>query len=461
MKKIFLVDRQANSMVLESVLRNTDWYVQILIVLDEEHKKKYCNHERIGIVYTATEFFVLEETANVDFYKCKQYEDLFKIIDAGMYRIKADYQFTRYNFYMGVTIWEKMFDKYSPDLCLLAGIVHGLTIDSLMLGVARKKNVPGYLISDINLLITYKNWGDDILTLKSEYRQNDIQNAVKKVAHYYYQLEPNKHKIYSVKRFISLIIYKIGGETLRKIILSILNRSAYFTWYKGRKIQTSIFNHVIKTLQWKYITSNNDAKSIRANCNSKYVMYFLHFEPEATITHYASFMDSQIIIIKMIAQSLPKGWKFYVKEHPDSRKLHDDTFAYFAEFYEPYNSTWYWNSIRNTPNVEFIRVKEDATKLIKNASAVATIAGTVIMESILENIPCLVFGDARKIPYSSINGIYNITSTDDCLRALNEIDNSAWKGYGNIEKTLSACLLTCDENGYDSAVKNIIEDVKK
>ena len=466
MKKIFLVDRQAESRVVESVLTTTDWYIQVLIVLDDATKARYLNHKRIGIIYTATEFFLLDETAYIDFSKYKEYESIFKIVDSGMYRIEADYQFVRYNFYMGITVWEKLFDNYKPDLCILAGMIHGLTFDSLMLAVAKRKSILGYVISAINmhLLVTYKGWGECILQLEYKYRKKDVWNIVQKDAYYYKELKIPEQKNHSIKAGIIKLISTLGGVSTLLVVRSLFHGKSHFTWYEGRKLKTSIFNYAAKTLQWKYITILNDKKSVKADYDCKYVVYFLHFEPEAVISHYANHMDSQIIIIKMIAKSLPKGWKLYVKEHPDTRKLNDNrtayALAYFMEFYKPYNSMWYWESIRNTPNLEFINVKEDATKLIKNAKAISTMAGTVIMESILNNKPCLIFGDSQKIPYSSISGIYNISSTDECRHALDEIENSKWQGYKNLE-IVNTCLLIRDKNGYESAVQNIIEDVDK
>lgn len=45
----------------------------------------------------------------------------------------------------------------------------------------------------------------------------------------------------------------------------------------------------------------------KVDYNEKYIVYFLHFEPEAVVVHNANTVDSQLINILILAKSLPKA----------------------------------------------------------------------------------------------------------------------------------------------------------
>jgi hypothetical protein len=109
----------------------------------------------------------------------------------------------------------------------------------------------------------------------------------------------------------------------------------------------------------------------------RYVLYPLHFQPEATTLVLAPYFLNQLALIEDLAKSLPAGFRLYVKEHVVSRG------RWPISFYE---------SIRRVPGVRLLSHAEDGIALIRGASAVAVITGTMGWEGLLLDKPVITFG---------------------------------------------------------------------
>jgi hypothetical protein len=95
--------------------------------------------------------------------------------------------------------------------------------------------------------------------------------------------------------------------------------------------------------------------------DERYVLYPLHFQPEATTLVLAPYYLNQLALIEDIAKSLPAGFRLYVKEHVVSRG------RWPLSFYE---------AIRKVPGVRLLGPDEDGAALLRGAAAVAVITGT-------------------------------------------------------------------------------------
>lgn len=448
---IFLNDRIGT--LLDAILANTTWNIKVLIVQDDEMKKQYSDNKRIDEIYSALEFQELCDITNIDYELLCKYETCFRPLSNGLYRVRTDYQYVRYQYYIGISVWEGIFNKYNIDCCVINGLVHGITYDYLMFMVAKNRNIPGFLLFDFengvrDIMTMYEGWGSKLICVPEEDRDISIGNIVKQDA-YYISINLGAGGNRSLARkLIDKLCYRYFGIGPGYLLQCLKKHSFYFEWYEGRKIKTFLPNFFYELVMWKKILEKNIRCYEHPNYNKKYAVYFVHLEPEATMVHYATYMDSQLIAIKMLSAALPNGWELYVKEHPDTHKLNSAGWSHFIEFYNSYNSIWYWNEIRSVPRVKLINVSESATKLIHQSQVVATFSGTVIEECLNENKPCLIFGDSRKIVYSQISGMYNISSYSDCCFALKEISSGNWKGYNDINTVLSKYIVKNDTNGY-------------
>ena len=110
----------------------------------------------------------------------------------------------------------------------------------------------------------------------------------------------------------------------------------------------------------------------------KYVLYPLHFQPEATTLVQAPLYVDQLALLRDIAASLPAGYRLYVKEHLSSRGRRP------LAFYE---------AIRAIPSARLLGPDEDTWTLIRDAAVVAVITGTVGWEGLMFDKPVVTFGD--------------------------------------------------------------------
>jgi len=109
----------------------------------------------------------------------------------------------------------------------------------------------------------------------------------------------------------------------------------------------------------------------------RYVLYPIHFQPEASTLVQAPMYLDQVNLVRDIAASLPIGVRLYVKEHVSNRGRRP------LSFYE---------QLRALPSVRLLGPDTDVWPLIRNASAIAVITGTMGWEGLLFDKPVVTFG---------------------------------------------------------------------
>ncbi|EAP86966.1 capsular polysaccharide export protein, LipB/KpsS family [Croceibacter atlanticus] len=149
--------------------------------------------------------------------------------------------------------------------------------------------------------------------------------------------------------------------------------------------------------------------SIAPSLSKKYIIFFLHFQPERTSMPEGLAFSNQWLIIRMISNTLPKGWRLLVKEHPSIYTNHLDF---------RYRNSKLYKDINSLHNVELINLSFDTFKLIDNSQGIATITGTVGVQALIRNKPVLTFGVAS---YRNIKNVYSIQSNNDLILAFNKI----------------------------------------
>lgn len=109
----------------------------------------------------------------------------------------------------------------------------------------------------------------------------------------------------------------------------------------------------------------------------KYVLYPIHFQPEAsTLVQGPMYLD-QVVLLRDIAASLPIGYRLYVKEHLSNRGRRPLSF---------------YNAIKALPAARLLGPDEDTWELIRNANMIAVITGTMGWEGVLFGKPVITFG---------------------------------------------------------------------
>ncbi|MGB8329374.1 MAG: hypothetical protein WCE62_04540 [Polyangiales bacterium] len=110
----------------------------------------------------------------------------------------------------------------------------------------------------------------------------------------------------------------------------------------------------------------------------RYVLYPVHFQPEASTLVQAPYYLDQAALIADISKSLPVGCQLYVKEHVSNRGRRP------LDFYR---------QVRETFGVRLLGPDENTWTLIRDAAAVAVITGTVGWEALLFGKAVVTFGD--------------------------------------------------------------------
>lgn len=187
----------------------------------------------------------------------------------------------------------------------------------------------------------------------------------------------------SVKRFIDekKSEYSIAKPFYEKRVMSSgLGKRLYYKfkangWKPHRVIQCQLAYSNYQRLS----TERNRLYGIR------YICVFLQLQPEQTTLPDGGLFVHHLILIQMLYSAVSTmGASLVIREHP-------------ATFESAFNSKWrpsdFYSSIKNIgPNIHFDDINAEPFTLIKNAIAVATITGTVLLESLLQGKPVIAFG---------------------------------------------------------------------
>lgn len=152
--------------------------------------------------------------------------------------------------------------------------------------------------------------------------------------------------------------------------------------------------------------------SVYPDLNTKYLVFFMHFQPERTSMPEAYDFSNQWFIIRMLSQSLPKGWKLVVKEHPS---------IFINQLDFRYRNSKFYKNIDAIDNVELASLYCDTFDLIDYSQAIVTITGTVGVQALIRNKPVLVFGVAS---YRNQPNVYSIRELSDLEEAIEDIKNT-------------------------------------
>lgn len=112
---------------------------------------------------------------------------------------------------------------------------------------------------------------------------------------------------------------------------------------------------------------------------ARYVFYALHMTPESSINGLEPYYVDQFRVVDALLLNLPKGMRLVVKEHPVMRGFRSNAF---------------YRELRRRPGLILLHPLVDSRALVERASLIATVSGTIGLESYLMGKPCVLFGRA-------------------------------------------------------------------
>ncbi len=367
---------------------------------------------------------------------------------------------------------EFLIEKFNPDLVIFQEVPH-FVYDYILYEICKIKKIK-------TLIFAYTNISGFSFLIDS------IWNTSKKLNYFYKKnLEELKNKDIFLKNFnkeylrikndietqppaekwvqnkISKntdtlkIIPKIKKLFLKNIKESFLNLSKLFKSNKltnasNMKIKNKNFKIFpsylkiflnIKFSEYKTIKLHKFYKKIsthKPNLENNYINFFLHYEPERTISPQAGLLYNQFELIKYLTKKIPNGWFLYVKEH---RK----TFHTHFLMREQYRTKEKYLELLSCKNIIFIDDEYPSLKLIKNAKANVTGSGTAGLESIIHLKPLMTFG------YSWLNKFkfcLNIRTKKNIIKAMRQIENNEFKFTENDVKIFLKSMEDASYNMY-------------
>ena len=185
----------------------------------------------------------------------------------------------------------------------------------------------------------------------------------------------------------------------------------------------------------------------------------MHFEPEASIMNRAT-MTSQLYAIKLLSESLPKGWKVYVKEHPGQFGLNNRILFWYLRNIFCFRSETFYKTIWDMENVKLINLNEPSQKIIENAQAISTICGTVALEAVLKNKPLILF-DSKSSIAGKLKNVFNVLERKDVENAMKTIVENPVVEYPDLSEVLSKYTFETEnqEINYQPEKKEYLVDI--
>lgn len=449
MKKILLFALDNN--IVDAILSETDWVIATLIVPMEMYKDYYTGSERIKKIYTRYDFHRNKDLSGLDFQELEKFSYAQLRSENFYLRFLSDYQLGKYDYYCGFTLARRIFEENVFDMVIVDGLNEGRPSDMLLTEMAKYRGIPTYN-TDASLAwkaCIYDNTAETMIPI-----QRDRIVSIKESLFYENRLEQlNPQVTYShpvlkskIGRRLEGLVYNLFGQvgvdacsclyTLsnRRNTMGLTFVERYQLYRSGKKIKKWLENHTVS-----------------ADLQKKFVLFALHYEPEASITG-RGFMDSSLIAIQMLSQLLPTGWELYVKEHPDQFKI-NERIAYgypVARF----KTKRFYEEIMRLPNVRLVHTNISSKLLMQKCQAVATIAGTILGEAVSLKKPILTFAPQRLI-YRMLKEAYNITSYKDCAVAMQEIQSKQVVDYADWEEVCQRYLFDVTEAGYKEAISTL------
>ena len=461
-RNIILIWPKANA--FEALMRDPNVYIPVLV--DNDAPKDLLNkyRHRIGRVYKMyprdyETFFYMTETdyllsqQDVEKYTKAQFK-----IERFMKRHLDDLSEVNYRYLHSLAFWLGIFDKYKIDCVISDRVEHGDLNDVVLYEIAKSNNIPCYILS-----IEYANMMSGAFSLvklvddTSEKLKLNIDGYPKiNMSSYIFNKDcqnrtiSNKEEQKNQKRTEKKIAKDVKKYTRKLKSLSGFDRYSFITsnyqsWDRPNPIQKWNDYKYTKLLSEMYDVISEDVVS-----DENFVFYALHFEPEATILNRTVF-SNQLYNIKMLAKSLPKGWKLYVKEHPMQFAFTRKDLSYCFNNINYFRSLEFYAQIARIDNVRIIKKQVLSDYLVNLCKAVATINGTVSLEAVSSKKPLIIFSKDTCM-MGLLKDTFIINKYDQIRSAMNKIEHGFLPKYDDLQEVFENYLYELKDfmsNNYD------------
>ena len=474
LKNIILISDQKGSCV-DSILASNSYNIK-LIVVPYKYNVDYLK-EKYGSTIENYMYYVADTNAefqdefssdhNLTYEEIEQFRDVqlkcFRYNTRYLYDDNANNSiyYTVLKFLLG------FFSENKIDMVFSRIMEHGAISDSLIFEIAKKKDIPVYIIAmntgfnsdglfsilkynskrlvDISHVTKNEvNYSDMLTTLNSNYSSNKLlgfpfskmikkflgkkNKTLKECIQWVYEYRI-KYYLRSIKAYLTKDLYKIREETsLYEILRGFIYRCRLKIYYKM---------HSIKNIE-----------------DENYIFYPLHMEPEAANLARAT-LGCQLFIIEQVSQLLPEGYFLYVKEHPDqfaSTQLD----KYYYKALQNFRNIDFYKRISMLRNVKMLDICTPSSRLIDNSKAVLSIAGSALIEAVAKNKPIIVFGDGTSC-VELLSDAFVINQIGSITKSLEAIKDGFTPSYNDFSAMMNKYVFSMANKEFYGVNSTLVE----
>jgi hypothetical protein len=337
--------------------------------------------------------------------------------------------------------WTAVLDMYKIDLVVSSVMPHRV-YDYVLYLLCKERGIK-YIILQYTLceartfatdniysigklfLDDYKKYQSNV-NLSNNDLPDDIRKAYEKVQKNYDEAKPyymNQHEKQN-KRYNNLFLYTLDylkRYNIRSILNVVKKGSVSVTMRKNRKysLEDAHFNildmfriEIRKKKYNKELLSFYQSLTAEPSPDEKYILFPLHYQPEATTSPTGDIFVNQRLCVETILKNTPNDWFVYVKEHPQQFQSH--MLGHTSRIKEMYSD------LLMSKRVKLMPLDRDTFSIMKDAKAVATVIGTVGWEAVMHRIPVIMFG---LFWYENMPGVLRITNSNSACEIMEFIEN--------------------------------------
>ncbi len=432
----------------------------------------------------------------VDAILLEKYRDVEQICLELADRMDKGYSFSRVErerlFLAFLNYWLNLLDKLEPDFIIFSTTPHSVA-EFVLYSIAKHRNIPVIMFMQlvtIERVIYYYDYKNISEVYQSDYEKLCSQDSgnsglADDLALYFERYQDNYRDAmpaYLRERLDQHVGKKSTTKTSHDLVTKILTPRKYLNVAKrflhavksvNKELKAPInylkmpgmaleANGGLNAEQWhaykqgaaeykKALQEKYNELCSDFNHEDKYIYSPLHFQPERTTCPEGGRYSNQLMMLRVISQSIPDDWVIYVKENP-SQLLPNTAHGERGRY--PY----YFDDVVNIDKVRLVSLDVDPFSLIDNSQAVSTLTGTSGWEAILRGKTALCFGYTW---YQDFDGVIRIKGLDDCQKAIASLGQSSRVSPEKIKYFLEAV----DKNSFkgflnEKRYKNIEEGYK-
>ena len=290
---------------LRTVTKSKKYHIVLMVVNPSTDKRIFDKLEGIGNVLTSLEIENMSSTCGIDYECVENCKTIQLHVEQFLYRFTDDYQLNKYRYYTALSFWNNFFNNNKVDIVINTMMWHGHVWD-IPNELAILYGVKSFFIEQCGYNDTYT-----ITRVRDRKLMGIFSHGADSVEYLLEHIYDTSglHKTAN-KSILRKITYYIGGNLLEDFVCRLIG----FKWESrslARRIEKAYwsdkFKGYIKLLMVKkylrYIENSPDF-------SEKYIFFALHYEPEAVI-QARTIMESQLVVIKMLSESIPDDWKIY------------------------------------------------------------------------------------------------------------------------------------------------------